>query len=61
MPPRIELHTKGPVLEAAQAMAGARINPLEGTPQAILDLSVEVVTTCSGTSSRCSPAGLRVS
>ena len=33
--------TKGPVLEAAQACADARINPLEGTPQAILDLPIE--------------------
>ena len=32
---------KAPVLEAAKACAGARVNPLEGTCQAILDVPVE--------------------
>ena len=33
--------TKEPVLMAAQACAGARVNPLEGTPQAILEMPIE--------------------
>ena len=32
---------KAPVLEAAKVCAGARVNPLEGTHQAILDMPVE--------------------
>lgn len=34
-------HIKAPVIEAARACPGARVNPLEGTYQAILDVPVE--------------------
>ena len=32
---------KAPIIEAAKACPGARVNPLEGTYQAILDVPVE--------------------
>lgn len=32
---------KAPIIEAARACPGARVNPLEGTHQAILDVPIE--------------------
>ena len=32
---------KAPIIEAARACPGARVNPLEGTHQAVLDVPVE--------------------